>query len=88
MQREKVHGAGKSSFGLVDHTKVFNELRLRRGITFLDLGCGRGEYAIAASKIVGDNGLVYGIDLWEDGIAFHPVRRLPAGWRPKKLRRK
>ena len=70
MQREKVHGAGRSSFGLVDHTKVFNELRLRRGITFLDLGCGRGEYAIAASKIIGDNGLVYGIDLWEDGIAF------------------
>ena len=50
-EREKPHGAGKSSFALVDPDLVFGEFRLGGGITFLDLGCGRGEYAIAASKI-------------------------------------
>ncbi len=68
-QREKPLGAGQSSFGLVDTEKIFGELKLGRGITFLDLGCGRGEYAIASTKIVGDEGRVYALDLWEEGIA-------------------
>jgi ubiquinone/menaquinone biosynthesis C-methylase UbiE len=68
-RREKPLGAGKSSFELIDADKVFGDLRLRRGIRFLDLGCGRGEYAIAASMIVSGEGLVYAIDLWEEGIA-------------------
>ena len=33
------------------------------------MGCGRGEYAIAASKIIGGEGSIYGVDLWEEGIA-------------------
>lgn len=68
-EREKPHGAGKSSFGLVDADLVFGEFRLGGGISFLDLGCGRGEYAIAAASIIGDEGFVYAVDLWEEGIA-------------------
>jgi ubiquinone/menaquinone biosynthesis C-methylase UbiE len=68
-EREKPHGAGRSSFGLVNPELVFNEFRLGGGITFLDLGCGRGEYAMAAAEIIGDEGLVYAVDLWEEGIA-------------------
>ena len=64
----KVPGAGRSSFALVDQDKVFTELQLKGGTTFLDLGCGRGEYAVVASKIVGNEGVVYGVDLWEEGI--------------------
>ena len=67
--REKPHGAGKSSFGLVDVDLVFGEFRLGGRISFLDLGCGRGEYAIAAASIIGDEGFVYAVDLWEEGIA-------------------
>ena len=67
-EREKPHGAGKSSFALVNPELVFGEFRLGGGITFLDLCCGRGEYAIAASKIIGDEGCVYAVDLWEQGI--------------------
>lgn len=67
-KRKEPHGAGMSSFRLVDPDRLFSELGLSRGITFLDLGCGRGEYAIIASEIVGNGGLVYGIDLWEKGI--------------------
>ena len=61
-------GAGKSSFDLVDRKKIFQELRLKKGITFLDMACGRGEYALAVSGIIGNAGLVYAIDLWEEGI--------------------
>jgi ubiquinone/menaquinone biosynthesis C-methylase UbiE len=67
-RREKIPGAGRSSFSLVDQDKVLGELQLHGGIGFLDLGCGRGEYAIEASEIVGTRGKVYGIDLWEEGI--------------------
>jgi ubiquinone/menaquinone biosynthesis C-methylase UbiE len=67
-RREKIPGAGRSSFDLVDQEKVFSELQLKEGICFLDLGCGRGEYAIGASDMVGNEGEVYGIDLWEEGI--------------------
>ena len=67
-KQEKVPGAGRSSFALVDKDKVFGELQLAGGISFLDLGCGRGEYAIIASEIVGNEGVVYGIDLWEEGV--------------------
>ena len=69
-KQEKVPGAGRSSFALVDKNKVFGELQLEGGISFLDLGCGRGEYALIASEIVGNEGVVYGIDLWEEGINF------------------
>ncbi len=62
-------GAGRSSFDLVDTRNVFRELRLKKGMNLLDMACGRGEYSLAASKRIGDKGLVYAIDLWEEGIA-------------------
>ena len=67
-ERKKIHGAGRSSFGLVDQNRLFSTLGLSKGITFLDLGCGRGDYSIVASELVGPEGLVYGIDLWQEGI--------------------
>ena len=49
----KPTGAGKSSFGLIDTAKFFRELDLKEGVTFLDVACGWGHYALAASEIVG-----------------------------------
>jgi ubiquinone/menaquinone biosynthesis C-methylase UbiE len=60
--------AGKSSYDLIDVDKFFNELNLQKGISFLDVACGRGAYCLAASDIVGEKGRVYGVDLWEEGI--------------------
>lgn len=62
-------GAGGNSFSFVDPEKVFGEIRLRQGSTFLDMGCGMGQYAFYASKIIGDKGIVHAVDLWEEGIA-------------------
>ena len=64
----KPTGAGKSSFGFIDTDKFFRELALKKGITFLDVACGRGFYSLAAADIVGNEGRVYAVDLWEEGI--------------------
>jgi ubiquinone/menaquinone biosynthesis C-methylase UbiE len=64
----KPTGAGKSSFKLIDTAKFFSELDLQNGVTFLDVACGWGSYSLAASDIVGKEGQVYAVDLWEEGI--------------------
>jgi len=61
-------GAGKSSFELIDSAKLFRELDLKKGITFLDLACGWGIYSLAVSEIIGNDGQVVAVDLWEEGI--------------------
>jgi len=68
-QEGKPTGAGKSRFGLIDTAKFFQELDLKIGTTFLDVACGWGAYSLAASDIVGQDGQVYAVDLWEEGIA-------------------
>ena len=45
-----------------DPEAVYEELALRRGDVFLDLGCGPGDYALRASGIVGAEGRVYALD--------------------------
>jgi ubiquinone/menaquinone biosynthesis C-methylase UbiE len=66
----KPTGAGKSSFGLIDTAKFFFELDLKKGTTFLDVACGRGAYSLAAADIIGNNGQIYAVDLWEEGISI------------------
>lgn len=62
------HGSGKSSLDLVDFELIFGELGLARGKTFLDLGCGKGDYAIVAAEKIGPEGVAFGIDGWSEGI--------------------
>ena len=65
---EKPIAAGKSSFNLIDSYKVFSELRLKEDTSFLDLACGSGPYSIAASEYIGEEGIIYAVDLWKEGI--------------------
>ena len=69
-QNTRPPGAGKSSFELMDTERLFQELRISRGMTFIDFGCGKGAYSIAMSHRVGNDGLVYAVDLWDEGIAM------------------
>ena len=49
---------------LVDPTLLFSHLKLSAGMTVADLGCGSsGQFVLAAAKMVGDNGLVYAVDV-------------------------
>jgi ubiquinone/menaquinone biosynthesis C-methylase UbiE len=72
-------GAGKSSYDLIDADALWAELGLAPGTTFLDLGCGQGNYALAAAGRVGPAGTVYAVDLWEEGIAALRDRAARAG---------
>jgi ubiquinone/menaquinone biosynthesis C-methylase UbiE len=62
------HGAGSSTYDLIDSGKLFSRLNLQKGAVFLDLGCGKGNYSLPASEYVGGSGLVYAVDLWKEGI--------------------
>ncbi len=65
---EKPIAAGKSSFDIVDKEKVFAALDLKKDTVLLDVACGVGKYSIAASEIIGNKGVIYAVDLWEEGI--------------------
>ena len=68
--RKKPKGAGKSSFEFIDPNLLKANLPIRPGSAVLDLACGKGAYSFFLSDIVGDQGLVYALDLWEEGIIF------------------
>jgi ubiquinone/menaquinone biosynthesis C-methylase UbiE len=72
-------GAGKSSYDLIDPDILWAELNLSPGITFLDLGCGQGNYALAVADRIGPAGTVYAVDLWDEGIAALKDRAARAG---------
>lgn len=80
MSHNTFHGAGKSSFDLVDYELVFHELGLVPGKTFLDLGCGRGDYSMVAGEKIGPTGLVYGIDGWREGIDMLTQKAINTGF--------
>lgn len=66
---DKPPGAGKSSFDLIDANRFLAALVLKPHLTILDLGCGQGNYTLALAEAVGPEGLVYAVDLWEEGLA-------------------
>jgi ubiquinone/menaquinone biosynthesis C-methylase UbiE len=68
MSQNKPPGAGKSSFDLVDPQAVFQTLGLTSSTVFLDLGCGPGDYLLAADELIGPKGKLYGVDAWEEGV--------------------
>jgi predicted methyltransferase len=50
---------GRSSKGFLDSGKVLRYIGIREGDRFLDLGCGDGYFSIAASQVVGKDGIIY-----------------------------
>ena len=57
-----------------DSKLVFDALILKQGDMFLDIGCGAGDYAVHASKIVGNSGKVYALDKQEETISVFNER--------------
>jgi ubiquinone/menaquinone biosynthesis C-methylase UbiE len=78
-ESHKLPGQGKSSYDLIDPGTLWAGLDLAPGTTLLDLGCGQGNYALAAAAFIGPTGVVYAIDLWEEGIALLKDRAAKAG---------
>jgi len=59
---------GKSSKDIIDAEFVLKSIGLKEGDIFLDAGSGDGYMSLAASKIVGDEGKVYAVDIWEESM--------------------
>ena len=66
--QRKPKGAGKSSFEWIDPDILMDVLPVKSGSIVLDLACGKGAYSLFLSEIVGENGLVYAVDLWKEGL--------------------
>lgn len=66
--QKKPKGAGKSSFELIDPNILTETLPIKPGSVVLDLACGKGAYSLFLSEIVGEQGLVYAVDLWKEGL--------------------
>ncbi len=64
--RDKKNRRGPSSFHMQDATKVFEKIGLKSGDTFLDLGCGAGDYSMHAAILVDTIGRVYALDCWPE----------------------
>ena len=67
-ESEKHFHHGRSSKEILDSNRVLSTIELKKGDTFLDAGCGDGYISLAASKIVGEEGKVYAVDVWEESI--------------------
>ena len=52
-----------------DPEKILAEIGVKAGITFADIGCGGGFFALPAARITGEKGKVYGLDVNAGAIA-------------------
>lgn len=65
---DKPIAAGKTSFDLVDIRRAFDLMDLRPDTVLLDMGCGRGHYALAAAERIDARGMIHAVDLWREGV--------------------
>jgi len=62
----KYRNHGPSSFDKLDFKLAFEKIEVQKGTTFVDLGCGAGDYSFYASNIVGPQGTIYAVDIWNE----------------------
>lgn len=63
-QRPGHRGQGPSSFWMQEPAPLFDALAILPGQDILDLGCGAGDYAMAAARRTGADGSVIAVDHW------------------------
>jgi len=68
-ESRKPHGAGRSTYDLIDTQRFFEMLDVQRSMVLLDLGAGSGDYTIPLAQAAGPEGRVYAVDAWEEGLA-------------------
>ena len=52
-----------------DPEAILKDIGLKSGMTFADIGCGGGFFALPAARSVGDGGRVYGLDISPEAIS-------------------
>lgn len=53
---------------------ILKEIGLSIGESIADFGCGSGYFVIPAAKIVGDDGMVYGVDVLKNALSSLDVK--------------
>ena len=48
---------------------ILVDIGVKAGLTFVDVGCGRGFFALPAARLVGNRGRVYGLDADSEAIS-------------------
>jgi len=61
---------GRSSREILDPSRVVITIELKEGDVLLDAGSGDGYMSLAASSIVGENGTVYAVDVYEESMGI------------------
>ena len=52
---------------MIDPALLFEKAQLQQGMHIADFGCGRtGHLLFPATRILGERGLIYGIDILKD----------------------
>jgi ubiquinone/menaquinone biosynthesis C-methylase UbiE len=56
---------GEESFGMkfIDPDFVLDQLDIAKGIKAADFGCGTGYFSLAVARRIGDEGIVYALDI-------------------------
>jgi len=54
---------------LLPADRILREIGLQAGDRFADIGCGTGYFSLPAAKLVGNEGLVYALDITEEMLA-------------------
>lgn len=69
MSHEKKHKhGGKSSSAILSASEVLKNIGIKKGDIFIDAGSGDGFISLEASKLVGDNGKVFAVDVYEPSM--------------------
>jgi ubiquinone/menaquinone biosynthesis C-methylase UbiE len=73
-EHKEEHGQGYKGISDSDRRKMMDPdvvlpmIGLKPGMTFADVGCGEGFFALPAARIVGSEGRVYGIDIDDEAL--------------------
>lgn len=59
---------GKTSKDILNAGEVIKSADINEGDVFLDAGCGDGYISLEVSKVVGDQGKVYALDVYPESI--------------------
>jgi ubiquinone/menaquinone biosynthesis C-methylase UbiE len=70
-----------SGSALIDPKNIFDAINLTEGMRVADFGCGRtGHFIFLASKMVGETGVVYAMDILKDVLASIASRSRSEGY--------
>lgn len=69
----------------MDPDAILSKAGLKPGMTFVDIGCGQGYFALPAARIVGPKGRVYGIDVDEEALKLIDRKASDAGLNIKTI---